>query len=452
MKPLSTGQKIIFAIGQLGWVLAGFAPGSLLLVFYYTPEQSSTVYKFGQYIPLYPVLFGLTYLGLIMALGRVFDAITDPWIANIADKYRAKYGRNRFLLLASVPTALSALFMFVPIVNKVSIINVIWLTFWALVYNLSITCYCAPYNALICEYGHTQQDRVTISTFLSLAWLIGTIIGNSFYILFPIIKNKTGFNDIKTLHTFIGSMAGLGILAMLTPAIFIPEKKHALQVENEDNSPHNFKQNLKLIGQNKNYLNFIGVEFFWCLGSNFFYNLVIYIIVAILLLDPSYNSKIMYINVILSFILIPFVLFISKYFKKKKLLMYAYVSYLLAFVIALISTKIQLTNKMFILFLIIGIIALPGAILGILPNAIIAELSNENTKKTGVNLSAMFFAARTFMQKVGVAGANLILPSLLVFGKSSDNPTGIIYGIIGAIIFTLCTIILLTRFKEPSIN
>jgi hypothetical protein len=40
------------------------------------------------------VFAGLTIIGLIAAVGRIFDAVTDPWIASCSDRCRNKLGRR----------------------------------------------------------------------------------------------------------------------------------------------------------------------------------------------------------------------------------------------------------------------------------------------------------------------------------------------------------------------
>ena len=45
-----------------------------------------------------------------------------------------------------------------------------------MVYYLSITAYCTPYNALIPELGHNQQERLNISTIISFTFIAGTAV------------------------------------------------------------------------------------------------------------------------------------------------------------------------------------------------------------------------------------------------------------------------------------
>ncbi len=55
---------------------------------------------------------------------------------------------------------------------------------------------------------------------------------------------------------------------------------------------------------------------------------------------------------------------------------------------------------------------IPMAILGILPQACVADVSELNTLKTGEDRSGMFFAARTFAMKMGQALSMLIYTSV----------------------------------------
>ena len=80
MKKVTNKVLWLFAIGQLGWsMLSGII--SNWLVFYYQPDSSAV--KAGQtiFVRQGAIFLGLTTLGVIAAIGRIFDAITDPLIA-----------------------------------------------------------------------------------------------------------------------------------------------------------------------------------------------------------------------------------------------------------------------------------------------------------------------------------------------------------------------------------
>ena len=104
MKRLTKKQMRIFAVGQLGWsTLSGII--SAWFVTFYLPTQADINGGAIQYI--YPglVIGGfLTILGLITALSRVFDAVTDPLIASLSDRSKNKRGRRiPFMQYAAIP-------------------------------------------------------------------------------------------------------------------------------------------------------------------------------------------------------------------------------------------------------------------------------------------------------------------------------------------------------------
>jgi GPH family glycoside/pentoside/hexuronide:cation symporter len=63
-------------------------------------------------------------------------------------------------------------------------------------------------------------------------------------------------------------------------------------------------------------------------------------------------------------------------------------------------------------FLVAVTAGIPMAILGILPQACVADVSELNTLETGEDRSGMFFAARTFTMKLGQALSMLIYTSI----------------------------------------
>ena len=177
MKKLTTGKIWQFAAGQFGWaMLSGII--SNWLVYFYQPDKTAISQGQTVFIPQGLVVFGIfTIIGGITAFGRIFDAFTDPMIASLSDRCTSKNGRRiTFLKWASLPLALSTVLVFWSPVNKNSWINGVFLLIMILAYYLSITAYCTPYNALIPELGHTQQERLNISTVISFTFIAGTAV------------------------------------------------------------------------------------------------------------------------------------------------------------------------------------------------------------------------------------------------------------------------------------
>ena len=81
--------------------------------------------------------------------------------------------------------------------------------------------------------------------------------------------------------------------------------------------------------------------------------------------------------------------------------------------------------------------AAPLATFGILPNAIIGDEIERAEKASGQQLSGMFFGVSAFTMKVGISLANLIFPSLLLLGKSTENSFGVQCTALAALVFCL---------------
>ena len=168
---------IVYAIGQLGWSLAAFGASNLLAYFYF-PGEGETAANFPLYISQGAVLGVFTVLGLINAGGRIFDAITDPLIGNWSDRFNGRWGKRRTIMgMAAIPFAIFSFLIFVPLSEESYTVNTIWLFLSVFVYYLFLTLYVVPYNALIGELGHHPDDRMTISTTISLTWAIGFLLG-----------------------------------------------------------------------------------------------------------------------------------------------------------------------------------------------------------------------------------------------------------------------------------
>ena len=112
-KRLSKKQMIIFALGQLGWSILGGLIGAFLVKFY-LPTADDKAAGAVQYIAPGLVIGGfLTILGLITALSRIFDAVTDPLIASLSDRSKNPKGRRiPFMKWAAIPFSIVTILMF----------------------------------------------------------------------------------------------------------------------------------------------------------------------------------------------------------------------------------------------------------------------------------------------------------------------------------------------------
>ena len=129
MKRLTKKQMWIFALGQLGWSILGGIINTWLITFY-LPTKDDIAGGAVQYIVPGLIIGGfLTVLGLITALSRIFDAVTDPMIASFSDRCKSKLGRRiPFMRWSAIPFAVVTVLLFCAPVEAISGINIAWIS------------------------------------------------------------------------------------------------------------------------------------------------------------------------------------------------------------------------------------------------------------------------------------------------------------------------------------
>ncbi len=438
--PLS--QLIIYAIGQLGWSLASFGAANLMVYFYMPPEEGKEVI-FPEFIYQGQVLGILTVIGLIAFGGRLFDAITDPMIAQWSDKTESNFGkRKKLMAIAALPFAVFSFLVFFPFSFEPTTLNTIALLIFSFLLFLSMTIYVVPYTALISELGHHAEDRMKISTMIAVTWILGFIIGNTAY-LFQGQLEDAGYHSVGAFQMVIGGFALFSFLCMMVPVLFLNENKYSHQQP----VSINLSTAIKSVFNNKNFRYFAASDLMYWLSLTFIQLGASYYITVLMGMEKEKATVFLTIALFGSLALYVPVNYITKKTNKKFVLSVAFIIFSALFgSVALIGNIPVSTN---ILFYVLALIAaIPMACFSIIPNAIVADIVHHHEEETGLNQSGMFFAVRAFMMKMGISLANLIFPSLLLLGRTADNDWGVRMTGICAVVFCIVGYVLFQFFRE----
>ena len=490
---------IIFAIGQLGWsLLSGII--SAWLVTYYLPTGGATgdtAAGATQYILPGLVIGGfMTVLGLITALSRIFDAVTDPLIASLSDRSKNPRGRRiPFMMVAAVPLSIVTVLLFCAPFGAHdaggNVGNIIWISVAVVLFYLFMTMYCTPYNALISEFGKTQEDRMFISTSISLTFFAGTLIA-----YLPFVLAGASMNEVKDaagnvtdivreakLVTGILENAGmeqtaayawsfricfivLAVIAcvcMLLPTFLLKEKEFVETKPSEENVVKSLVSTFK----NKDFRTFSVSDIMYWVGLTMFQTGLPFFVKVSMGFDGGMVMVFMGGMTVLSAVFYPFVTNMVKKFGKKKLVIAGFVGLALCYSIAAISSIPNFlpnqggANTLSWVFGIVIMIvaALPMALLGIIPQSIVADVAEAEAVTTGQNREGMFFAARTFAMKFGQSIAMILFTSLAIIGTtqaadSNDitaSKLGMLIVAIVAAAFCLAGAAILLFYREKKI-
>ena len=456
MKRLTKRQMRIFAVGQLGWsTLSGII--SAWFVTFYLPTQNDINSGAIQYIMPGLVIGGfLTILGLITALSRVFDAVTDPLIASLSDRSKNKRGRRiPFMQYAAIPLSVVTVLLFCAPVETISGWNVAWISVFVILFYLFMTMYCTPYNALISEFGKTQDDRMYISTAISLTFFAGTLLAYTPFVFAGMLRGSVGFAWSYRICFIV--LAVISCICMLIPTFFLKEKEF---VDTKPSNANMFKS-LGATFKNKSFRTFVGSDIMYWVGLTLFQTGLPFFVKVSMKLDESYTMIFLGGMTVLSAVFYPVVPKLVKKFGKKKLVISGFLGLAIAYVITGLIGVIGTTVIPGVVYgvVICVIAAFPMALLGIIPQSIVADVAEADGYDTGENREGMFFAARTFAMKFGQSLAMLVFTSLAIIGTTqntnSNDITASVLGmtIVGFVAVAFCTLgaIILSFYNEKKV-
>ena len=457
---LTKKEMRIFAVGQLGWSILGGLINAWLVTFYLPTEQD--IAKGAHfYLPTGLIIFGiLTILGLIAFICRIFDAVTDPWIASLSDRSTNPKGRRiPFMKRAAVPFALiTVLVFFAPQVvtdpSKTSWLNIAWVLCTLILFYLFMTMYCTPYNALISEFGKTQEDRMYISTAISLTFFFGTLIAYLPFVFAGVLQGMAVSFAWSYRLCFI-VLSAVALICMLVPVFKLNEKEFVDAVPSESNA-------IKSLGktfQNKDFVKFAASDIAYWIGLTLFQTGLPFFVKVSMELDASFAMYFLGGMTVLSACFYPIVSKLVSKFGKKKLVITGFLGLALAYVVTALIGVIPGFKGIVPGALIVIISAFPMALLGIIPQAIVADVAEEDAIVTGEKREGMFFAARTFAMKMGQSVAMLVFTSLAVLGTTQDlksndltaSPIGLRIVAIVAICFCVLGAVILAAYDEKKV-
>lgn len=451
---LTKKEMWIFAIGQLGWSILGGIINTWLVTFY-LPTQSAVDNGARFYVPTGLIIFGvLTVLGLITFICRIFDAITDPWIASLSDRSRNPKGRRiPFMQKAAVPFAVITVLVFFAPVESISTINIIWVLVFLILYYLFMTMYCTPYNALISEFGKTQEDRMYISTAISLTFFFGTLISYLPFVFASFLQSAVSYAWSYRILFII--LALVALICMLIPCFKLKERDFVDAAPSESNAMKSLAKTFK----NQNFRRFAASDIAYWIGLTLFQTGLPFFVKVSMQLDEFYTTVFLGGMTVLSACFYPFVSKLVSRHGKKKLVVFGFFGLALAYVITALIGLIPGLTGIVPGILIVIVAAFPMALLGIIPQAIVADVAEQDSVLTGEKREGMFFAARTFAMKFGQSIAMLVFTSLAVLGTTQDltsndltaSPFGLRIVAIAAVVFCILGAVILLSYDEKKV-
>lgn len=433
--------QIAYTCGMLGWSVLVNIIGVVLPYFYLPPSNSGLI----SLIPPVIILGVFNLLAIITSAGRLLDAFYDPFIGQLSDSSKSKMGRRTpFMLISVIPAIVFCCLVFHPFVRAQNSGNAWWLTITLILFFVSSTTYIIPYNALMPELAHTSEDKVRLSTFQQIGFVLGIVISASVNNIADWFQHFLQLEQrIDALQYAIWSLSGIAALFMFIPAICINEKKYCQAQPSTLPLLHAVKQAFA----NKNFRYYVSADFSYYMALYIITSGMLYFLTVLCGLPGSMGIVLMATMVGVSLLFYPVINIIAKKFGKKRVVMFSFLMLAGIFVFIYFLGKLPVSPTVQIYAMII-LTGFPLASLGILPPAILAEIAQEDAQQTGENKEGLYFAVKYFAVKLGQTFGISLFAMLTLYGKDPGNDFGLrLNGVFGAALCILAAVSF-SRFKE----
>ena len=447
---ITVKTKVAFGIGATGegatnWIFAGL-----------------TFFFYNQVLGLSGSLTGLAVL-----IAIIFDAVSDPVIGSISDRFISKLGRRHpFMFAAPFPTVIAIYLMFFPPYELSEYGLFGWLIFSTIMLRLSITLFAVPHLALGAELSDDYFERSRVMSYNNLFGYMGVIIMHIFtwFLIFPFFADEKIGQLYQESYTPIAIFSMILIaLCILSSAYFTKDRIPYLKQPSKDGSHIKtidlFKDIVGAIS-NKNYARLLIGMFFLSMLIGTHETLAIYMGTFFYELSPIQIGWLIVNNIIgyaFGFILT------AKLHQKfdKPIVIVATVIGLTVFWSA--SANIVLLGlapergswELVTMIIFFGSFASAcGSILHISVMSALADIADEHELITGIRQEGVFYAARSFFSKTSngighvIAGIALDLiafpenalpgevPEKIIFNLGLiDGPFAMIWGLIAAFFY-----------------
>ena len=367
------------------------------------------------------------WLGAILIIPRLWDALSDPIIGHLSDNTRTRWGRRRpYLLLGGIAAAVSFVVIWwipkgdlvhswFPTDSGYQVFQLVYILFSLLIFFTAVNIFEIPHGALGMEMTTDYHERTRL---FSAKSFVGNLFAMSTPWLFALASMEVfkgpGGNEVD----------GMRYVSILIAAVLIPlsfwwflklREPAFKKVSVQEKTP--FWSDMKRTASNKNFIMLTLTIFTLAMGFNFVSLLGSYIpIFFIYGGDKVAGATLLGINGTIwaiTGVLAVFPLnWISPKLGKRKTLSIA----ILLMVVAQLS-KIVCYNPEYPYLIIIPTVLLSAGMLFFftLGSSMVGDICDEEELKTGNRSEGSFYSVFWWFIKMGTALASLVAGALIVY-------------------------------------
>ena len=446
MNRLSLKHKLIYSMGNLGIAIITVMHTSFLVYFFFPPKDAGIPYL----IPTDNIVFGLTLLGIIMAMSRIVDVFFDPIIAHVSDRLKHPKGRRiPIMRWTAIPFATCYLLVFfVPVSDDVSYLNVGWLTVFMLLSAAFFAAYMIPFYSLMVEIAKTSEDKIDLGTISSAFWFVGFLLVSFTPTLWPLLTEYLQVSKLQGVRLSFLIMGLLGLICLLAPALLIDERQFFDERVQRSHQP--LLRSLQKVLQNRSFFYYLVTNTCYNVATSIFESGLIYFITVLAIMEASVQGPLTTVIGVLVLACYPLINKLAKTQGKSWVLRVCLVLFAITFcVICLFGIGGLPPYVLFALIILLSPFAQAG--FGILPQVIAADCAAYDQYKSGEDHAGMYIAANGFSRKLGTTLGVLLFTSFLLFGKDIGDDMGIRYATLFGSLISIVGLLFMFCYDEKEI-
>lgn len=400
--PRSAG--LLYAAAAFGGEALGRSRDLWLLFFYAPPAESGR-----------PQILPLALVAGLLAILRVTDSLDEFLIGWWSDRVKSRWGRRIPFVLVGAPLwALAAVAVVFPPAGGSVVQVAAWFFVTSQLVAIFSTVAGAPYDALLPEIAPTDDERVRIMTARVAFALAGAVVG---LVASGLLVERIGVP---------GMMVATATIALATRYLgLLGAWNHADRTAEPSALP--LVESLRATVRNRHFRAFVPSYVLFQTALALLLAALPYYTAALLGGGPVGNWVAALSGVAVLAVVAAMAPFGRLAARRSKREAYARAMFLTACAFPLLAVAGWLPSipPMAQALVAVALIGAPLAGVFLFPVVLVAEIADDEARRTGHRREATFFGAQGFVEKTTGAIAPLLLAGLLGLGGSAEHPLGL---------------------------
>jgi len=427
---LTRPQQHLYASGHFGISFMGYVITQWVMKFYFPNHPGA--------VNLLPALMA----PWVMAIGRVTDGINDPVIGYLTDSIRTRWGRRKPFMAAGLPlVCLFFLALWYPPVQAPSTANFWFSSLLLVLFFAAFTAYVGPYTALLAEIANTTEERLRLSG-LQGVYNVGGLIAGGF-VTGEVLKRGMSYQQMAAL------VAVVSAVAYVMPFLGATDDPRRAAGQERPGLMRSVAMTLA----NRPFRIYVGAQLLFLMGLLVIVAALPYMAETLLHQPAGEAGTLTGISLLAGLLTVPLILKLGERRGVKAAFLFSLRWFAAATALMALMALFGRSPASGI-WLARAVVLLPGvAVAGLfaLPYTLLANVTDYDRRRTGLDRQGMFFCVQGMILKIAYSGAPMIVVGLLVLFARHDFAvlTGI--GPLAALLAVAAHVVF-SRFPEAEVE